>query len=56
MAGKNKQFNKQDKKIAEKIENMNLETGNELRVDEYQTNVGYRKQNNKQGPKARIDQ
>lgn len=56
MAGKNKQFNKQDKKIAERIENMNLETSNELGVDEYKTNVGYRKKNNKQGPKARIDQ
>ncbi|WFD11829.1 hypothetical protein [Tepidibacter hydrothermalis] len=56
MAGKNKQFNKQDKKIAEKIENMNLETANELGVDEYNTNIGYRKQNNKKGPKARIDQ
>lgn len=56
MAGKNKQFNKQDKKIAEKIENINLEMGNELGVDEYQTYVGYREQNNKKGPKARIDQ
>ncbi|MEJ8553344.1 hypothetical protein [Tepidibacter sp. Z1-5] len=56
MSGKNKQFNKQDKKIAEKIESMNLETANELSVDEYKTEVGYRKQNNKQGPKARIDQ
>ncbi|WP_187296162.1 hypothetical protein [Tepidibacter mesophilus] len=56
MSGKNKQFNKQDKKIAERIENMNLETSNELGLNEYKTDIGYRKQNNKQGPKARIDQ
>ncbi len=49
MAGKKKQFNKQDKKIAERVENMNLETANELGVEGNKAGAEYRKNNKQKG-------
>lgn len=49
MGGKKKPFNSNDKKIAQQIEKMNLETANEVGVDELKTDLGYRKNNKQQG-------
>lgn len=49
MSGKNKSFNANDKKIAQQIENMNLETANEVGIDGVKADLGYRKNNKQQG-------